>query len=100
MERFRFKFDFGEIAAISTWAVVYGITLYFMLSNNLFQDSIALVSTLFMVYLACFVFLGQPISDNLSTQDKAHFLQLKKAAELKKKSIILTLEEIKTLQNR
>ena len=66
MERFRFKFDFGEIAAISTWAVVYGITLYFMLSNNLFQDSIALVTTLFMVYLACFVFLGQPISDNLS----------------------------------
>ncbi len=55
-----FNFEIGEIAAISTWAVVYGITLYFMLTTDRFNSEILPVSVLFVAYLACFIGLGRP----------------------------------------
>lgn len=55
-----YRLEIGDIAAISTWAVVFGITLYFMSSNSLFEADIPTVAVLFVLYLLCFMSLGQP----------------------------------------
>ena len=61
----RFRLDIGEIAGISTWAVVFAITLYFILTTERFASELIPVSILFVlgsvVGIGAFVGFGVPL---------------------------------------
>lgn len=56
----QFNFDMGDIAAVSTWASIYIITLVLMSERAMAITDVSLVSLFFFVYLYCFMQLAHP----------------------------------------
>ncbi|MBV1909976.1 MAG: hypothetical protein KUG78_11785 [Kangiellaceae bacterium] len=58
MNQFKFPIKFTDLAGIGTWAMVFGLSLYWL--NNQaegFHPDIPLVSIFFLLYLVCFVLI-------------------------------------------
>ena len=58
MNKFKFRLKFTDIAGIGTWAMVFGLCIYWLTkSAKGFHSDIPLVSFCFLTYLLCFVII-------------------------------------------
>ena len=59
MKSSRFKIDISDFAAISTWAIIFVITIYFIQANDGVDADLVLISSLFITYLIPFFGIGK-----------------------------------------